>query len=316
MCKSTNNKIKRLALALCSLLLVVCVAAQGTTTPFADASLPASGTMVLVPSSPGTTVYNGGGATIDASNASEGYVTIKYSGPTRAKVRITRTDSTKTYTYDLRSDGVYEVYPFTNGDGTYQVHVYYCVIGDQYALALGQDIRVTLKDAMFPFLYPNQFVSFSADSATVKKAAELTGGSTDQLTVIANIYNHVIGSVGYDSDKASAVKEGKLNGYVPKVDTILASGKGICFDYAALMTAMLRSQGIPTRMEIGYVSGGIYHAWISTYITGVGWVNGAIQFDGTTWKLMDPTFASSSKSNNEIMQFIGDGRNYQTVYMY
>ena len=30
------------------------------------------------------------------------------------------------------------------------------------------------------------------------------------------------------------------------VDVILQEQKGICFDYAALMTAMLRSSGIPT----------------------------------------------------------------------
>ena len=48
--------------------------------------------------------------------------------------------------------------------------------------------------------------------------------------------------------------------------------KGICFDYAALMTAMLRSQGIPTKLEIGY-SGEVYHAWISTYIDEIGWVD-------------------------------------------
>ncbi len=35
------------------------------------------------------------------------------------------------------------------------------------------------------------------------------------------------------------------------------------------MTAMLRSQGIPTKLEIGY-SGEAYHAWISTWIDGVG----------------------------------------------
>ena len=39
---------------------------------------------------------------------------------------------------------------------------------------------------------------------------------------------------------------------LPSVDETLKTKKGICFDYAALMTAMLRSQGIPTKLEIGY----------------------------------------------------------------
>lgn len=59
--------------------------------------------------------------------------------------------------------------------------------------------------------------------------------------------------------------------------------------------AMLRSQRIPTRLEVGYM-GDVYHAWISIYTKETGWVNGIIEFDGKNWELMDPTFASSSKS--------------------
>ena len=58
---------------------------------------------------------------------------------------------------------------------------------------------------------------------------------------------------------------------------------------------MLRSQRMPTRLEVGYM-GDVYHAWISIYTKETGWVNGIIEFDGKNWELMDPTFASSSKS--------------------
>ena len=77
---------------------------------------------------------------------------------------------------------------------------------------------------------------------------------------------------------------------------------------------MLRSQNIPTRLEVGY-AGSAYHAWISTYITDVGWVNGIIQFDGVSWSLMDPTFAANS-SEEELRSFIGDGSNYTLKYRY
>ena len=90
------------------------------------------------------------------------------------------------------------------------------------------------------------------------------------------------------------------------------SNTGICFDYAAVMATMLRSQGIPTRLEVGYM-GEDYHAWISTYIENVGWVNGIIEFDGEDWKLMDPTFASTSKSPES---FTTDDSKYITKYVY
>ena len=56
-----------------------------------------------------------------------------------------------------------------------------------------------------------------------------------------------------------------------------------------------------------------YHAWISIYIEDIGWINGIIEFDGSTWNLMDPTFASTSKSPSD---FITEDSKYLTKYVY
>ena len=45
---------------------------------------------------------------------------------------------------------------------------------------------------------------------------------------------------------------------------LLEKKSGICFDYAALMTGMLRSQGVPCKLVVGY-AGTVYHAWISVW---------------------------------------------------
>ena len=124
------------------------------------------------------------------------------------------------------------------------------------------------------------------------------------------VYNYVTSTITYDHTKAATVQ----SGYTPNVDEIMASGTGICLDYAAVMASMLRSQNIPTRLEVGY-AGQAYHAWISTYITDVGWVNGIIEFDGVNWSLMDPTFAANS-SETALKNFIGNGSNYKTKYIY
>ena len=68
-------------------------------------------------------------------------------------------------------------------------------------------------------------------------AAQLAAGK-DQLGIVKAVYDYVIGHVTYDYGKAQTVQ----SGYLPNVDSTLASGTGICFDYAALMTSMLRSQ--------------------------------------------------------------------------
>ena len=163
---------------------------------------------------------------------------------------------------------------------------------------------------MGPYLYPNQYVNFSAASPCVEKAKELATPCNNDLEVVSNIYNHVINTVTYDYKKAETVQ----SGYLPNPDDTLATHTGICLDYACLMASMLRSQRIPTHMEVGY-AGEVYHAWISTYIQDIGWVNGIIQFDGINWSLMDPTFASSTDAK-ELKKFIGDGSNYSVKYIY
>lgn len=271
-------------------------------------------TQVLQPQSPGTQAFSGNGATLDISNATEGYVTVRYKGGAgRVKVQITRSGGS-TYTYDLNTGGSYEVFPLTAGDGRYRISVFTQVSGTTYAEALGKTVEVKLRSQLLPFLYPSQYVDFTDVSSAVALGEKLAQNADSELGVIANIYNYVIKNITYDSTKASQVARGELSGYLPVVDQVVASGKGICFDYAAVMAAMLRSQQIPTRLEVGYVSGGTYHAWISVYIKDIGWVNGVIYFDGKNWKLMDPTFASNGSA--DVVSFIGNGDNYKRQYVY
>ena len=193
---------------------------------------------VLTPVASGTEVYSGGGAQIDASNTSEGYVMVKYSGSvSKIRVQITR-DGGSTYTYALNNSGSYEVFPLSQGSGGYSINIYENVSGNQYALALGQYISVSLRNSFLPFLYPNQYVNFYNGSQTVAKGARLASTAANDLEVVENIYNYVIHNISYDFNKAANISFG----YLPNVDSVLSSGIGICFDYAAVMATMLRTQ--------------------------------------------------------------------------
>ena len=68
------------------------------------------------------------------------------------------------------------------------------------------------------------------------------------------IYNYVVNNFTYDKQQAATVK----SGYLPVLDNVLAAKKGICFDYAGLMTGMLRSLGVPCKLVVGY-AGTAYH---------------------------------------------------------
>ena len=167
---------------------------------------------------------------------------------------------------------------------------------------------MSIDDEFGPYLYANQYVDFDENSTVVDEAEELAESADDDMDVVEEVYNYMINNFTYDYDKAETVQ----SGYLPDVDTVLETKTGICFDYAAVMAAMLRCERIPTRLEIGY-KGDVYHAWISVYLEEEGWVNGIIQFNGRTWEMMDPTFASTSSDPEE---FITDNSEYVTKYVY
>lgn len=262
---------------------------------------------VLTPTADGAVTYGNEAVAIDASNTRDGYIMASYIGSSsKVKLQIKGPDSV-TYTYDMKPE-IYDTFPLSAGSGSYDIGVYENISGDKYSTAFYQTIEVQLKDEFTPFLYPNQFVNYNKDTEAVALARELSASADSGLDVVANIYHYVIDNIVYDDEKADAPP----TGYLPDLDETLETKKGICFDYASLMTCMLRSQGIPTKLQIGF-SGEIKHAWISTYLEETGWVDNIIEFDGKDWELMDPTFAANTDAG-QLKKYIGDGSNYTLQY--
>ena len=281
-----------------------------------DEAVPLAGSpalsTVLAPVASGTATKGNSSATIDYSNTKDGYVMVKWTGGGSPKLKVLiKGPSGTTYQYNLRTDGSYDTFPLSDGNGNYTIGVYKNTSGTQYATIISCSAGVTLTDQFAPFIRPNQYVTYTDSSEAVKKAAELCAGSGDNLDKVTKVYEYVVNNVTYDKEKAQTVK----SGYLPNVDDTLRTRKGICFDYAALMSAMLRSQKVPVKLVVGY-TGSVYHAWINVYSEKDGWIEGKIYFDGKDWKLMDPTFASSGKGSDEIMQYIGTGSNYSAKYLY
>lgn len=271
---------------------------------------PAALPVILQPVASGTQVKRSDKAEIDYSNTSDGYVMVRFTAETTQRLKVQVKGATTTYTYDLPK-GAWTVFPLSDGNGSYKITVFENVTGTKYAVVTSVTTQVTLADEFAPFIRPNQYVDYGIAQQTIAKAAELTKGETDPLKKVEKIYNYVVKNMTYDKEKAATVK----SGYLPVLDTVLAEKKGICFDYASLMTGMLRSQGVPCKLVVGY-AGQAYHAWISVWVESQGWVEGAVYFDGKIWQRMDPTFASSGKQSASIMAFIGDGTNYSAKYLY
>ena len=276
--------------------------------PLTDA--PAKGYFSV--SSPGTASEKNRDAAIDYSNTADGYVTAAWTGQADSRLKVlVNCPGGVTYQYNLRTDGEYEAFPLSDGDGTYTVGVYRNISGSEYAAILSASFPVTLTDEFAPFLRPNQYVNYRPDSAAAVRASELCAGMEDNLKKVEAVYAFVVSNTVYDGEKAKTVTAG----YLPDVDDTLRTGKGICFDYAALMAAMLRTQGVPVKLVVGY-TGEVYHAWLNVWSETSGWIEGGIFFDGKEWMLMDPTFASGGNSSRSVMNYISDESNYTAKFLY
>ncbi len=260
---------------------------------------------------PGILAKRSTAAVIDYSNTALGYVMVRYTNPTNMRLKAqVKGPNAVTYTYNVTPEK-WEAFPLSEGNGQYTVTLYANVSGTKYAAVLSVQFAALLQSEFAPFLYPNQYVDFSVAPNTRAKARTLVRGIDNPLEKVAVVYDYVVDTLTYDKGKAETVK----SGYLPVLDSVLAEKMGICFDYAALMAGMLRSQGVPCKLVVGY-AGKAYHAWINVWTEESGWIDGVIFFDGHKWQRMDPTFASSGNRSDSIMKYIGDGSNYTEKYLY
>ncbi len=267
--------------------------------------------IVLVPSADGVNVIDGNVSTMDVSNANKGYVMIKYNGTNqKVKVQIIY-GSESPYNYDLNLDGEYQTFPLSRGDGSYTIKIMENIEGTSYAEADAHAISVTLENEFYPFLYANTYVNFNENTEAISLASELAKSANNDLDVINAVFDYVVKNISYDyelADNAGTIK-------ASNIDQTLQTKKGICWDYAALMTTMLRTQNIPTQLVRG-MAGDISHAWLNVYTPETGWIYEVIYFDGVNWVRMDPTYTSSNNGTAEILKYIGDGANYNPLNYY
>ncbi len=274
--------------------------------------------VVLKPVASGQKTIGNKKIIFDISHTTDGYIMVKYMGDNpKVKVKIKNPNEKDPYIYDI-FDG-YNVFPLTGGNGKYTLIAYENISGTKYSQLYSQTIQITIDNELSPYLYPNQYVNFNQSTKLVTMGEEIAESADNDLDVVTYVYDYVVRTLTYDNQKAEEAKNGNLAGYLPNVDEIIDKKTGICFDYAAVMATILRSQNIPTRMMIGYVSmpeGSVYHAWISVYLKDIGWVDGLIQFDGKNWSMMDPTLISDGNNSSSIRDFVKDKNNYTTKYLY
>lgn len=238
---------------------------------------------------------------INTDDASNGMVTIEYNGDSDAKA-ILYHNGNKVYTYSISSQTEH-IIPMAYGNGKYNISVFERLCGNQYYIIASQSLDISMEDERSPFLSPNTVVSYDDDMELIQEAARLKALHSNVSDYISSVYQFV-SQYDYDYEKANVINSSADKNYVPDVESIYHERKGICFDYAAVMVAMLRSQGIPAKIEFGFVNG-FYHAWVNVY-----------QYDKVLnsyiWKLYDPTFASSADPATLVV-YMQDPSNYKPI---
>ena len=140
------------------------------------------------------------------------------------------------------------------------------------ALEWGRYNNYNLSDDHFDMLGPSKFAHLSPELLTFMKIAELEKPEGDPLTAMKRLNRAVYDSFEYES--------GITEVHSP-IEHALRERRGVCQDFAHIITTIARAWGVPTR----YVSGYMYHrgnkdrsgadathAWVESYLPSLGWV--------------------------------------------
>ena len=211
----------------------------------------------------------------NTDDVSKGLIYVSCNADGKLKVIIQKGDTK--YTYDLNSAGVTETFPLQMGNGTYKISLFKNTSGTSYKLLGSTTVTVNMSKPNAVYLSSIQNINWTSSSLSVEKAVQLTSNSADFKEKAKILWDYMIKNNSYDYSKLANLS----TGYIPLPDSTFIAKKGICYDFACLYAAMLRSQGVPAKLVKGYspkyVSG--YHAWNEVYNTDTG-----------QWYIVDTTY--------------------------
>lgn len=216
----------------------------------------------LWPEAEGMKMQQKGKLTVDYSHADAGYIMVRAeASEKKLKLRIARGDSV--FTYDLNGGGEYEAFPLQLGSGSYKCSLYKNIKGNKYSTEGAVSFEASMADENSAYLYPNQYVNYGPDSPAVALSNQICQNLDSDADKFKAVHDYIKANFLYDFVKAATAEAGSM----PDIDGCMQSHMGICQDLTALAACMLRVQGIPTKLVIGYADRS-YHAWNSVLVDG------------------------------------------------
>lgn len=226
---------------------------------------------------------------VKIDNNQNGTITVSYnnSAGDKIKVLVEKSNASMKYSYDLPSGDDKVVCALTQGNGAYTVRVCKNISGTKYSILYSEEVNLNLKDTNVVFLGKNQIVDWESTNNAIKHANKITKNSKTNYKKIQQIYKYLVENYSYDYDKLKKLPN--MNGYIPNIDKVFKSRKGICYDMSALNASMLRSLNIQTKLITGYSTNkgleGVYHAWNKVYnVSNKKWIIMDVTYDMSIYK--------------------------------
>lgn len=239
----------------------------------------------------------------DTTELSKGLVHVSCNAGGKLKVMIQKGE--EKYTYDLNSSGKKESFPLQLGNGTYKVSVLKNTSGSSYKLLASKSLELKMTKPNEVYLTSIQNIDWNEESKAVKRAVELTQNEPDLQKKATILWTYMVNNNTYDYQKME--KLANATGYIPIVDATFVDKTGICYDFASLYAAMLRSQGTPAKLIKGYAPKNAvgYHAWNEVYDS-----------SQSKWIVIDTTYDLQIVAKNRSVTMIKNSADFSTVYEY
>ncbi|HHT97083.1 MAG TPA: transglutaminase domain-containing protein [Clostridiales bacterium] len=236
---------------------------------------------------------------IDKANLYKGVITINFKAQNKNKTKVRISKGENYYDYDLVSG---DTFALQLGNGKYTVMILENIEGRSYKNVYKEELTLKLKDENDIYLQSIQNINWDKDMKVIKTAKSLTKRVKTDEEKIKIIYNYIIKKIKYDNKKAVSVK----STYIPSIEAIAESKKGICYDYASLYASMLRSVGVPTKLVMGNnINLDVYHAWNEVYIAKT-----------DEWITVDTTFDSANYKNKPSKNIEKNSKDYKVKCFY
>lgn len=142
----------------------------------------------------------------------------------------------------------------------------------------------------FDYLMPTTYAPITAD---IRQFAQVHIAPDDATATAQTLMHALSGAIKYEKGATDVSTT---------ADQALALGRGVCQDFAHIMIAACRSQGLPARYVSGYLFSRGHdvasHAWVDVYVPDHGWLS------------LDPTH---DRAQTEQYVRVAIGRDYADV---